>query len=52
MEKDTPAANILMLDKLMHHALSLGLYNIAKTYYIEIINATTLLEQSVIELEI
>lgn len=50
MKKDTPAANILMLDRLMHHALDLELYSIVRIYCTEIIDATALLEQSVIKL--
>ena len=50
MKKNTPAANILILDKLIHHALDLELYSIVRIYCTEIINTITLLEQSVIEL--
>lgn len=49
MKKDTPAATILMLDRLMHHALDLELYNIVRIYCNEIINTIALLDQSVIE---
>ena len=49
IEKDTPATTILMLDRLMHHALDLELYAIVRIYCTEIINTIALLEQSVIE---